>query len=112
MKQGLKVGSHNAKGATDKVPSMPRKHPDGCVIHAGAIHPTEECKNFLKLTVKQRYEELKRDRRCFKCMKSHPKYAQLSHANVGRTTMSFYATVKNERRKKETRMKVESEILK
>ena len=68
-----KVGLHNAKGVTDKVPSMPTKHPDGCVIHAGAIHPTEECKNFLKLTVKQRYEELKRDRRCFKCMKSHAK---------------------------------------
>ena len=75
--ESRKAGAHNAGGRHDDRNTnrerQPRKGPNGCVIHSDSLHLTENCRNFLKLSIKNKYDELKKKRRCFKCFKSHPK---------------------------------------
>jgi len=73
-----KVSAHNTKGEfkerTAVSKTYQKKKPaNGCIFHPDSMHPTETCRNLLKMSVKQKYEELKKERRCFRCFKGHPR---------------------------------------
>ena len=42
----------------------------GCVVH-GKGHKTKDCRSFLKMSVSERYDALKKARSCFKCFRKH-----------------------------------------
>ena len=73
-----KVGAHNTKGEFTERTAASKTHQkiklaNGCIFHPDSMHPTETCRNFLKMSVQQKYEELKKERRCFRCFKGHPR---------------------------------------
>ena len=41
-----------------------------CAVH-GEGHATKDCRNFLKMSVSQRYNELRKSKRCFNCFETH-----------------------------------------
>ena len=43
-----------------------------CVVH-GEGHLTEDCRNFQKMTVQERYNALRKEKRCFNCFQGHPR---------------------------------------
>ena len=42
-----------------------------CILHGDSSHDTSKCRAFKELPVKERYEAVKRKRRCFKCFGAH-----------------------------------------
>ena len=69
---GLHTANSAASGA-GKVLLKGKGDPQMCIIHGGSTHTTADCRNFRKLPIKQRYEELRKTKRCFKCFEDHPK---------------------------------------
>ena len=43
-----------------------------CAVH-GEGHLTEDCRNFQNMTVQQRYNALRKEKRCFNCFQGHPR---------------------------------------
>ena len=62
------TGQHNSKGREKE-----KVGPEACTIHGGSGHSTADCRNFKKMTVKQKYEELRKKHRCFNCLGEHPR---------------------------------------
>ncbi len=42
-----------------------------CLFHNSAGHKTKECRNFARLTIKERYDLLRKEKACFKCFEHH-----------------------------------------
>ena len=59
-----KASSHLGYGTENKKVS--------CAVH-GEGHLTKDCKNFLKFSVSQRYNCLRKSKRCFNCFGIHPR---------------------------------------
>ena len=69
-----RAGSHGVTGQHDsKRREKEKVGSETCTIHGGSGHSTADCRNFKKMTVKQRYEELRKKHRCFNCLGEHPR---------------------------------------
>ena len=66
-----KVGTHNNEGISGKTGFQPRKHPDACVRHTNGKHSTEDCRDFKEMSTQEKYNALKKEKRCFRCFKAH-----------------------------------------
>ena len=64
-----KVGTHNNEGISGKTGS--RKPTDACVLHLHGRHSTEDCRDFKPMSTQEKYNALKKEKRCFKCFKAH-----------------------------------------
>ena len=63
-----KASTHVGQGTDQSKP----KNNASCVVH-GNGHLTADCRNFKGMTVSQRYDALRKDKRCFKCFEQHPR---------------------------------------
>ena len=70
-KKNPKVSSHTAAQSEKRKGSRPTGTKDGCVVHGDVGHETESCRQFLKMSIKERYDILKKGQRCFLCFKAH-----------------------------------------
>ena len=66
-----KVGTHNTEGISGKSGFQPKKNPDACVLHLHGKHSTEDCRNFKEMSTQEKYNALKKEKRCFRCFKAH-----------------------------------------
>ena len=60
-----KAGTHVGQGSDTSLGGV------SCVLH-GKGHSTESCPDFAELSVKQRWEEARSRRWCFRCLRAHP----------------------------------------
>ena len=72
-RQVNRTSSHLGQGVDHKnsYPHRFENQKSSCIVHTDSSHPTEECRSFLRMTISQRYNCLRREKKCFNCFDSH-----------------------------------------
>ena len=73
------------------------KSSSSCVVHDTDGHSSADCRNFKRLTVSQRYDALRKKKRCFNCFGNHPRDKCVApKCSCGKAHHKLLCTVKPE----------------
>ena len=68
-----KAGTHSTQSIKSETLKPSGTNKAACIFHPVSQHSTEKCSKFLKLSTNQKYQELKKEKRCFGCFEKHHK---------------------------------------